>query len=237
VLLLESFYLVFILQNFFSCSGRPGQPSLSWSIRLKVAKGAARGLAHIHECSPRKFVHGNVKPSNILIDGEFNPYISDFGLTRLINIAGNDPTSSSSSTLGFIGGAFPATKPAPTERPNNYRAPEARIPGCRPTQKWDVYSFGVVLLEMLTGKAPDMSQPAVATASTSPAEDLVRWVRQGFDDAKPLSEIVDPVLNKEVHAKNGVVSMFHIALACTESDPEVRPRMKTVSDNLDRAGS
>lgn len=112
------------------------------------------------------------------------------------------------------------------------------MPGVgRPTQKWDVYSFGVVLLEMLTGKTPDMSSPTVATTSTSPVEDLVRWVRQGFDEAKPLSEIVDPALHREEHAKKQVVSVFHIALACTESDPEVRPRMKTVSDNLDRVGS
>lgn len=225
----------FILKWFLCSTGRPGQPSLLWSTRLKIARGAARGLAHLHECSPRKYVHGDIKPSNILLDGDFNPYVSDFGLIRLINIAGNDPSSSSSS-LGFIGGALPSTKPAPIEKPNNYRAPEARIPGGRPTQKWDVYSFGVVLLEMLTGKSPDMSAPAVATTSTSPVEDLVRWVRRAFDEAKPLSEIVDPVLHKEVQAKKEVLSVFHIALACTEPDPEVRPRMKTVSDNLDRVG-
>lgn len=105
-------------------------------------------------------------------------------------------------------------------------------------QKWDVYSFGVVLLEMLTGKAPDMSSPSVATTSAAwPAEDLVKWVRRGFEDANPLSEMVDPILHKDVHAKKEIISVFHIALACTESDPEVRPRMKTVSDSLDRVGS
>ncbi|WRX14905.1 Protein kinase domain - like 10 [Theobroma cacao] len=210
--------------------GRNGQPSpsLSWSTRLKIAKGAARGLAYLHECSPRKFVHGDIKPSNILLDNEFQPYISDFGLNRLINITGNNPSSSG----GFIGGL--PYKSIQTERTNNYRAPEARVPGNRPTQKWDVYSFGVVLLELLTGKSPELS-PTTSTSTEIP--DLVRWVRKGFEEENPLSDMVDPLLLQEVHAKKEVLAVFHVALACTEGDPEVRPRMKTVSENLERIGT
>ncbi|OMO88236.1 hypothetical protein COLO4_20355 [Corchorus olitorius] len=210
--------------------GRNGQPSpsLSWSTRLKIAKGSARGLAYLHECSPRKFVHGDIKPSNILVDNDFQPYISDFGLNRLINITGN----SSSSSGGFIGGL--PYKSIQTERNNNYRAPEARVPGNRPTQKWDVYSFGVVLLELLTGKSPEMS-PTTSTSTEVP--DLVRWVRKGFEEENPLSDMVDPLLLQEVHAKKEVLAVFHVALACTEADPEIRPRMKTVSENLERIGT
>ncbi|KAF8377989.1 hypothetical protein HHK36_029446 [Tetracentron sinense] len=213
--------------------GRSGQPSasLSWSTRLKIAKGTASGLAYLHECSPRKFVHGDIKPSNILLDANFHPYISDFGLSRLISITGNDPTSSG----GFMGGALPNIKPVQPERANNYRAPEALVPASRPTQKWDAYSFGVVLLELLTGKSPELSSPTTSTSTTAP--DLVRWVRKGFEEENPLSEMVDPMLLQEVHAKKEVLAVFHVALACTEGDPEVRPRMKTVSENLDRIGS
>ncbi|KAG2706663.1 hypothetical protein I3843_05G102400 [Carya illinoinensis] len=212
--------------------GRSGQlsSSLSWSTRLKIAKGAARGLAYLHECSPRKFVHGDIKPSNILIDNEFQSYISDFGLSRLISITGNNPSSSG----GFMGGALPYLKSVQTERTNNYKAPEARAPGSRPAQKWDVYSFGVVLLEMLTGKSPELS-PTTSTSVEVP--DLVRWVRKGFEEEKPLSEMVDPMLLQEVHAKKEVLAVFHVALACTEADPEVRPRMKNVSENLERIGT
>ncbi|KAK6922388.1 Leucine-rich repeat-containing N-terminal, plant-type [Dillenia turbinata] len=212
--------------------GRSGQPStsLSWSTRLRIAKGAARGLAYLHECSPRKFVHGDIKPSNVLLDNEYQPYISDFGLIRLISITGNNQNSG-----GFMGGALPYMKSVQPERSNNYRAPESRIPGSRPAQKWDVYSFGVVLLELLTGKSPELSSP---TTSTSPeVSDLVRWVRKGFEEEKPLSEMVDPVLLQEVHAKKKVLAVFHIALACTEVDPEARPRMKTVLENLERIGT
>ncbi|PIN05605.1 Serine/threonine protein kinase [Handroanthus impetiginosus] len=212
--------------------GKPGTSStLSWSTRLKIAKGTARGLAYLHECSPRKFVHGDIKPSNILLDNDFQPHISDFGLNRLITITGNNPSSSG----GFIGGALPYLKPSQPEKTNNYRAPEARLPGGRPTQKWDVYSFGVVLLELLTGKSPEVSSPTSSTSTE--ILDLVRWVRKGFDEESPLSEMVDPVLLQEVHAKKEVLAVFHIALACTEGDPEIRPRMKTVSENLEKVGT
>uniref|UniRef100_A0A803L156 non-specific serine/threonine protein kinase n=1 Tax=Chenopodium quinoa TaxID=63459 RepID=A0A803L156_CHEQI len=153
--------------------GRTGQPStsLTWKTRLKIAKGTARGLANLHECSPRKFVHGDIKPSNILLDNEFQPHISDFGLNRLISIAGNNPSSSG----GFMGGALPYVKSTSQDKINNYRAPEAKIPGSRPTQKWDVYSFGVVVLELLTGKSPEHSSPTTSTSTE--IHDLVKWVR------------------------------------------------------------
>ncbi|XP_057458187.1 receptor protein kinase-like protein ZAR1 [Lotus japonicus] len=216
--------------------GRNGQPSpnLSWSTRLKIAKGTARGLAYLHECSPRKFVHGDIKPSNILLEADFHPYISDFGLNRLISITGNNP-----STGGFMGGALPYMNKYSSQKErtdNNYKAPEARVPGCRPTQKWDVYSFGVVLLELLTGKSPESSSPTTSSTSVE-VHDLVRWVRSGFDQESPLSEMVDPSLLQEVRVKKEVLAVFHVALACTEGDPEVRPRMKTVSENLERIGN
>lgn len=207
-----------------------GQASsiLSWSARLRITKGTARGLAYLHECSPRKFVHGDIKPSNILLDNEYQPYISDFGLNRLINITGNNPSSSG----GFMGGALPYLKSTQSENVNNYRAPEARVSTNRPTQKWDVYSFGVVLLELLTGKSPELSSPTTSTSTELP--DLVKWVRKGFEEETPLSDMVDPALLQEVHAKKEVLTVFHLALACTEREPDVRPRMKTVAENLER---
>ncbi|XP_057530885.1 receptor protein kinase-like protein ZAR1 [Amaranthus tricolor] len=215
--------------------GRTGKAStsLTWSTRLKIAKGTARGLAYLHECSPRKFVHGDIKPSNILLDNEFQPYISDFGLNRLISIAGNNPSSSG----GFMGGALPYIKSTNHEKINNYRAPEGRIPGSRPTQKWDIYSFGIVLLELLTGKSPEHSPPTTSTLTSTEIYDLVKWVKKGFEEEIPLSEMVDPMLLQELHAKKDVLAMFHVALSCTESDPEIRPRMKTVSENIDKIGT
>ncbi|PWA88226.1 leucine-rich repeat protein kinase family protein [Artemisia annua] len=166
-----------------ACGGGPANPSppLSWASRLKIAQGTARGLAHIHECSPRKHVHGNIKSSKILLDDDLQPFIS-----------------------------------------------EARISGHKPSPKCDVYSFGIVLLEMLTGRSPD------GGGLDNDGKGLESFVRKVFREERPLSEIIDPVLLQEVHAKKQVVAAFHVALNCTELDPEVRPKMRIVSDSLDR---
>ncbi|OIW00864.1 hypothetical protein TanjilG_12805 [Lupinus angustifolius] len=223
-----------VLDDRVFATGRNAQPSsnLSWSTRLRIAKGIARGLAYLHECSPRKFVHGDIKPTNILLDNDFQPYISDFGLNRLISITGNNPSAG-----GLMGGALPYMKSYSSQKErssNNYKAPEARVTCCKPTQKWDVYSLGVVLLELLTGKSPE-SSPTTSTSMEVP--DLVRWVRKGFDQNSPLSEMVDASLLQEVRVKKEVLAVFHVALACTEGDPEVRPRMKIVSENVEKIGN
>ncbi|XP_077209976.1 receptor protein kinase-like protein ZAR1 [Tasmannia lanceolata] len=197
--------------------GSSNSPShLPWATRLKIAQGSARGLAYLHEYSPRKYVHGNIKSSKILLDDDFEAYISGFGLTRLI--AG---TNKSSTQLGSGIGSnkIPALSSA------NYLAPEGRVSGNKLTQKCDVYSFGIVLLEILTGRSPDFHEMG-----------LESFVRKAFQQERPLSEIVDPSLLHEVHAKKQVLAAFHVALGCTEKDPEVRPRMRTVSESLDRIG-
>ncbi|KAI4998003.1 hypothetical protein ZWY2020_053345 [Hordeum vulgare] len=224
--------------------GRSGQPSLSWSLRLRIAKGAARGLAHLHECSPRRYVHGEVKPSNILLDADYNALVSDFGLARLLTIAGC-ADSAGAGAGGIMGGALPYVKPPAPDRPNAYRAPEARVPGSRPSQKSDVYSLGVLLLELLTGRSPEHASPSGSSASFSgpaaegqqQAPEIVRWVRQRFEDARPLSELADEAVLRDAGARKEVVTAFHVALGCVEADLERRPRMKAVSDSLDKIGS
>ncbi|KAF2307821.1 hypothetical protein GH714_032084 [Hevea brasiliensis] len=110
---------------------------------------------------------------------------------------------------------------------NCYLAPEAREFGTKFTQKCDVYSFGIILMELLTGRLPD-------AGPENDGKGLESLTRKVFQEERPLSEIVDPALLSEVYAKKQVISVFHIALNCTELDPEVRPRMKTVSESLDR---
>nr|CAB3489754.1 unnamed protein product [Digitaria exilis] len=238
---------------------RSGQPSLSWSLRLRIAKGAARGLAHLHECSPRRFVHGEVKPSNILLDADYNALVADFGLARLLNIAGCTDVYSVAGSGGIMGGALPYARPATlADRSSGaaYRAPEARalaVAGCArssspPSQKADVYSFGVVLLELLTGRAPEHGSPSASSSSASSflpglggeqqeAPELVRWVRRGFEDARPLAEMADEAVLRDAGARKEVITAFHVALGCVEADPERRPRMKAVSDSLDKIGA
>ena len=183
---------------------------------------------YIHEYSPRKYVHGSLKSTKILLDDDLQPYISGFGLTRLVSGSSKFTTSASkkhnSNSSIVTASGLKVASSAPS---NVYLAPEVRIPGSKFTQKCDVYSFGVVLLEILTGKVPD-------EGPENDGKGLEGLVRKAFREERPLSEIIDPALLNEVHAKKQVVSAFHIALNCTELDPEMRPRMKTVSESLDR---
>lgn len=197
--------------------------SLSWAARIKIAQEVARGLMHIHECSSshRKLVHGDIKTSKILLDDDLKPYISGFGLSRFTLGASRSSNAASRRQNPSHApiSSIPSTKDV-------YVAPEARGAGSRFTQKCDVYSFGIVLLELLTGRLP-------GGGPESEGKGVEGVVRKVFREESPLSEIVDPALLQEVRAKKQVVAMFHIALSCTELDPEMRPKMRMVWDNLD----
>ncbi|GAB2266959.1 hypothetical protein Dimus_001946 [Dionaea muscipula] len=204
---------------------------LSWAVRLMIAQGTARGLAHIHECSPKKYVHGNIKSSKILLDENLQPHISGFGLNRLVpgaskpaNICCSESSQSSNHSF-FMGSKVLAVSSSSTT--NAYLAPETRN-GNKFTQKCDVYSFGILLMEMLTGRLPDVG-PENGGMGLEPL------VRKVFEEESPLSDIIDPALLHEIQAKKQVLAMCHIALSCTGIDPELRPRMRTVSENLDGA--
>lgn len=211
----ELWVLIFIFCSLNYAGSINNLPPLSWGSRLRIIQETARGLMHIHECSShKKHVHGNIKSSKILLDEALKAHISGFGLSRLIPAAPKFANpEASSSTVG------------PKSSRNMYVAPEARDTG-RITQKCDVYSFGVVLMEILTGREPDGGPEKEGGG-------LEALVRKVFRDERPLSEIIDPALLHEVKAKKQVVAAFHIALSCTEVDPELRLRMRSVSDNLD----
>ncbi|KAK4432151.1 Receptor protein kinase-like protein ZAR1 [Sesamum alatum] len=198
-------------------------PSLLWAVRLRIAQEAAKGLMHIHECSNRKYTHGNIRSSKILLDDDLKPYISGFGLSRLV--PGTSKSANSAARKQKPSQTTVGCKSS-TSSTVMYVAPEAREVGSRFTQKCDVYSFGIVLLEILTGRLPD-------GGPDNDGKGLEGVVRKVFHEERPLSEVIDPALLHEVHAKKQVVAMFHVALSCTELDPELRPRMRTVCDNLD----
>ncbi|GMI93106.1 hypothetical protein like AT3G08680 [Hibiscus trionum] len=124
-----------------------GRSSPDWDSRLKICLGAAQGIAHLHSSGGGKFVHGNIKSSNVLLTQDFHGCISDFGLTSLMS------------------------SPTVPCRTVGYRAPEV-IETRKFTQSSDVYSFGVLLLEMLTGKAAVVQSPG-----HEDVVDLPRWVQ------------------------------------------------------------
>ncbi|XWS38265.1 hypothetical protein CRYUN_Cryun19dG0116500 [Craigia yunnanensis] len=119
---------------------------LDWDTRMKLAIGAARGTARIHMENGGKFVHGNIKSSNIFVNSQQYGCVSDLGLSTIMS----------------------ALAP-PISRAAGYRAPEVTDTR-KATQSSDVYSFGVVLLELLTGKYP------IHNTNGDEIIHLVRWV-------------------------------------------------------------
>ncbi|XP_010506042.1 PREDICTED: receptor protein kinase-like protein ZAR1 [Camelina sativa] len=206
------------------------RPPLSWGERLRIAQGTARGLMYIHEYNSRKYVHGNLKSSKILLDNEQHPHISGFGLSRLVSGYPKLTDDSISTRTQSIDQAFSArlSLSAPAAA---YLAPEARVSsGCKSSQKSDVYSFGVILLELLTGRLPNGS-------SENEGEELVNVLRKWHKEERLLAEILDPKLLRQRFEDKQVLATIHVALNCTEMNPEMRPRMRSVSESLGRIKS
>lgn len=207
---------------------------LPWSLRLRIMKGIAKGLVYLHEFSPKKYVHGDLKPNNILLDQTMEPHISDFGLGRLANIAGGSPTLQSNRMASekpqeriqkSTSSEF-STIISSTNLGSYYQAPEA-LKVIKPSQKWDVYSFGVILLEMITGRYPIVQ---VGTAEMN----VVHWIQLCIEEKKPLSDVLDPYLAEDADKEEEIIAVLKIAMACVHSSPERRPAMRHISDALER---
>ncbi|XP_050228094.1 probable inactive leucine-rich repeat receptor-like protein kinase At1g66830 isoform X2 [Mercurialis annua] len=201
---------------------------LSWSIRLKIMRGVAKGLTFLHEFTPKRYVHGNLKPSNILLGENLEPCISDFGLGRLANTTEESASVSSEQTTNgtpLQGSPFAFTPINSSAVMSYYEAPEVSQ-SSKPSQKWDVYSFGVILLEMISGKSP-----VIQTSSSEMG--LVQWI-QLSTEVKPLSDVIDPFLVYDTDKKEEMVAVLKIALACVHLNPDKRPPMRNVSDSLEK---
>ncbi|KAH7276505.1 hypothetical protein KP509_39G009900 [Ceratopteris richardii] len=214
-------------------NGQTNSEPLRWAARLKIAKGAARGLAFLHEQgTSRKFAHGDIKPSNVLLDAEMEPYIADFGLHRLLNIVGSGvpsgqggKTSVSSRSSTGSGVSFSAAAVSPEDL--QYQAPETALSkGNKPTHKGDVYSLGMVLLQLLTGK--------LQVLSPASEMELSQWIHAALQGKEPLLRIVDAALVDEMHRADDMLAFLKVALACVTPQPDQRPSMRVVYDSLSR---
>ncbi|KAG6742847.1 hypothetical protein POTOM_053788 [Populus tomentosa] len=183
-----------------------GSLPLPWSIRMKIALGAAQGLAFLHEEADRTVIYRDFKTSNILLDADYNSKLSDFGLAKDAPDGGK--THVSTRVMGTYG----------------YAAPEYVMTG-HLTSKSDVYSFGVVLLEMLTGRrSKDKNRP-------NGEHNLVEWARPHFGDKRRFYRILDPRLEGHFSIK-GAQKAIQLAAQCLSRDPKSRPRMSEVVEAL-----
>ncbi|KAI3876247.1 hypothetical protein MKX03_028477 [Papaver bracteatum] len=187
----------------------PGLPVLDWSKRVRIAIGAARGLAYLHEDCHPKIIHRDIKSANILLDDVYEAQVADFGLAKLSN---DISTHVSTRVMGTFG----------------YMAPEYASSG-KLTDRSDVFSFGVVLLELVTGRRP---------VEASQDESLVEWARPLIASAietGDFSEFADPRLEKR-YVESEMFRMAETAAACVRHSANKRPRMVQVLRALDTDG-
>ncbi|XP_043711204.1 probable serine/threonine-protein kinase PBL21 [Telopea speciosissima] len=180
----------------------PGKESLEWNTRMKIAIGAARGLEYLHCKANPPVIYRDLKSSNILLDNDFNPKLSDFGLAKLGPVG--DKTHVSTRVMGTHG----------------YCAPEYAMSG-KLTLKSDVYGFGVVLLELITGRM------AIDCTKAHAEQNLVSWSRPYFKDRRKFVQLVDPLLQ----GRFPIRSLHHaisITVMCLQEQPNFRPLMGDV---------
>ncbi|XP_065866238.1 probable serine/threonine-protein kinase PIX13 [Euphorbia lathyris] len=193
------------LENHLFGRGSTVQP-LPWETRIKVAIGAARGLAFLHT-SDKQVIYRDFKASNILLDGSYTAKISDFGLAKL------GPSESQSHVTTRVMGTY------------GYAAPEYVATG-HLYVKSDVYGFGVVLVEILTGlRALDTNRP-------SGRHNLAEWIKPYLYDKRKLKSIMDSRLEGRYPSK-AAVRIAQLALTCIEPEPKHRPSMKEVVEILE----
>ncbi|XP_022749398.1 probable LRR receptor-like serine/threonine-protein kinase At1g56130 isoform X3 [Durio zibethinus] len=173
--------------------------NLSWSTRYDICMGVARGLAYLHEESRVRIVHRDVKSSNILLDSDLTPKISDFGLAKLYD---DNKTHISTRVAGTIG----------------YLAPEYAMRG-HLTEKTDVFAFGVVALEIVSGR-PNSDSSLVEEQMY-----LLEWAWHLHEKDHEV-ELAD--CNLSEFNEEEMKRVIGIALLCTQTSPMQRPSMSRV---------
>ncbi|KAJ6834942.1 LRR receptor-like serine/threonine-protein kinase RPK2 [Iris pallida] len=180
--------------------------AVNWRMLHKIALDVARALAYLHDhCVPR-ILHRDVKPSNILLDKDFNAFLSDFGLARLL---GNSETHATTGVAGTFG----------------YVAPEYAMT-CRVSDKADVYSYGVVLLELISDKkALDPSFSPYGNGFN-----IVTWACMLLRQGRAREFFTEGLWNVGPH--DDLVETLHLAVMCTVDSLSIRPTMKQVVQRL-----
>ncbi|KAL0464194.1 UNVERIFIED_CONTAM: putative serine/threonine-protein kinase PBL7 [Sesamum latifolium] len=182
------------------------QSPLNWPVRLKIALDSARALEYLHEHTTPAVIHRNLKSTNILLDHNFRPKLSGFGLAKI----GSDKLNGLISTrvLGTTG----------------YLAPEYASTG-KLTTKSDVYSYGVILLELLTGRVP------IDTTRPPGQHVLVSWALPRLTNRDKVMKMIDPALDGQC-SKKDLIQVAAITAMCVQPEADYRPLITDVIQSL-----
>ncbi|XP_042402309.1 probable serine/threonine-protein kinase PBL21 [Zingiber officinale] len=189
----------------------PGKAPIDWNTRMKIALGAAKGLTYLHDVANPPVIYRDMKAANVLLDENFNPKLSDFGLAKLGPVG--DKTHVSTRVMGTHG----------------YCAPDYAMTG-KLTVKSDIYSFGVLLLEMITGRR------AFDCSKTRAEQNLIAWSRPFLNDRRKFGRLADPSL-EGCYPPRAFHQLVVITSMCLQEQAHVRPIIADVVVALDHVAS
>ncbi|KAL7090967.1 hypothetical protein ACP275_12G075900 [Erythranthe tilingii] len=204
------------IQHSASSSSKEDRVTLGWEKLFQIALGIARGLEYLHQGCNTRILHFDIKPHNILLDKDFNPKISDFGLAKLChNRLSIVSMLVARGTIGYI---------APEVFSRNFG---------EVSHKSDVYSYGMMILEIVGATKKNGPYKDVINADDTSSE--VYFPQYIYKELELIDVDLDGIIanNEDESEVTTKRKLIIVGLWCIQIDPKDRPSMKKVLEMLE----